>query len=160
MTSDPSQQPVNPGRERELASLGVRPVSFLEEERAARRPVPKRLAGFVDDVLKKHQPARVKVGGVSPTRPDRQLDTLTELWAKTVGPGIAKVTKVTRYRGGILTVKVQSAAVRTELEFARAHLIDALAEQGLSGVHEIRFGHSASSNYRGGSRRTPGPGGA
>ncbi len=117
----------------------VRKCAFLDEERASRRPQPKLVGGFLDKIMRQVRPAAVRVDGVPASQPGRQLDVLQAKWSETVGAPIANVSRVTSYRGGVLMVIVKTASVRTELEFARRHLIEALAEQGLPGVHEIRF---------------------
>ena len=68
------------------------------------------------------------------------LDRLGLLWKEVVGDDFAALSRVVRYRGGVLTVEVRSAPLRAELAgFARSHLLEELAARGLEGIHDLDF---------------------
>jgi predicted nucleic acid-binding Zn ribbon protein len=54
---------------------------------------------------------------------------LIHSWEKVVGPMIAKYTRKMYIRNKILYVKVESAALRTELSFSRSRILRALNEE-------------------------------
>ena len=55
-------------------------------------------------------------------------------WEKVVGPMVAKYTKGLYIKNGILFVKVESAALRQELNYSRSRIIKALNEEVKSQV--------------------------
>lgn len=61
-------------------------------------------------------------------------------WEFVAGPEVSACTKVLRYRQGVLFVEVDSVPLRSELEsFARRDLLRQMEEQGLTGIHDLRF---------------------
>ncbi|MCA8958930.1 MAG: DUF721 domain-containing protein [Planctomycetes bacterium] len=110
---------------------------FLDDERAARVPQPKKLRTWLPAILEQCRPVgrNVAVGGAV----EAEFERISEIWRVAVGDSIASVSRVLGFRQGVLRVSVSSSPVRSELEFARLDLIDALAESGLDGVHDVRF---------------------
>ena len=69
-----------------------------------------------------------------------QIEKLQNMWATVVGPEIANLSRVTRYRGGVLTVRVSSSPLLSELRgFARDKLQEELNEAGLEALHDLRL---------------------
>ena len=66
---------------------------------------------------------------------------LAAAWAEAVGPARAPATRVAGLRGGVLTVEVESASLRCELEtFYREDLLDRLRVQAPRlGIRRIVF---------------------
>jgi predicted nucleic acid-binding Zn ribbon protein len=66
---------------------------------------------------------------------------LDAAWAEAVGPARARATRIGGFRNGVLTIEVESAPLRCELEtFYREDLLDrmrVLAPQ--SGIRRIAF---------------------
>jgi hypothetical protein len=68
------------------------------------------------------------------------LDEVAEIWRRAVGDEIASLSRPGRFRGGVLTVEVDSAPLASELEqFAREHLLEALEREGLVGLCDLKF---------------------
>ena len=80
---------------------------------------------------------------ISPTvrgKPAMSLRRLERMWNEVVGEELTRWTRVVRYRGGVLTVEVDSSPLLAELSgFAREGLLEHLAAQGLEGIHELKF---------------------
>ncbi|MEM7164016.1 MAG: DUF721 domain-containing protein [Planctomycetota bacterium] len=73
------------------------------------------------------------------------LQSVEQLWQQVVGDPLAELTRVTRYRGGVLFVDVAAAPLLAELRsFARKDLLRGLHDGGLSGVSDIKFQASGS----------------
>ena len=69
-----------------------------------------------------------------------RLEEVSEIWQRTVGEDIAGLSRPTRFRAGVLTVELDSAPLAAELDsFARDHLLEALAGEGLSGLCDLKF---------------------
>jgi predicted nucleic acid-binding Zn ribbon protein len=69
----------------------------------------------------------------------RHADVVTH-WAETVGPEIADKTRVRGLRAGVLTVDVEGAALKSELEqFYSETILKALKTGPVKAVSEIRF---------------------
>ncbi len=72
--------------------------------------------------------------------PPQSLERLHQIWTAAVGEELARLCHVIRYRGGVMTVEVNSAPLISELGgFARESLIEELAARGMEGVHDLRF---------------------
>ena len=98
---------------------------------------PQVLGDILAGVLKEIAPVRRGGRGSDPTV---GLQEVQEVWSGVVGKDIDLLTRVVRYRGGVLTVEVPSAPLKAELEsFAREQLLDDLNASGLQGAHELRF---------------------
>ena len=68
------------------------------------------------------------------------LESIRAVWSRVVGGELARLTRVTRYRGGVLTVEVATAPLAAELGgFARQNLLDGFAAEGVTGIHGITF---------------------
>lgn len=74
------------------------------------------------------------------SREEDGMEEAREAWHVVVGEDLAELTEVLRFRSGVLTVAVSSAPLRAELStFARADLVRGLEEQGLRGIHDVKF---------------------
>ena len=94
---------------------------------------PANLGGILREVLRRLAPA-------APADPTVSLVQITEHWRSVLGDELAGMTRVLRYREGVLTVEVGSAPLLSELKgFARDHLLAELAGRGVLGLHDIRF---------------------
>ncbi len=75
-----------------------------------------------------------------------RIEQIGEIWQRAVGDDIAALSRPTRYRGGVLTVELDSAPLAAELKsFAREHLRKALEAEGLAGLCELKFSVGSSS---------------
>jgi len=83
------------------------------------------------------------LGKIAPTKtrdPQAKLQEVRELWVKVVGREIARRTTPQRWREGVLTVVVDTTPLASELQsFGEQALVADLAENGLDGIHSIRF---------------------
>lgn len=107
-------------------------TSFMRDNESVRRREPVAIRELLKDVLRKLRPTTGK-------DPVRRLTELGELWRKVVGEDLAQLSRVAAYRGGIMTVAVQSSPLCTELGFGREQLIDGLRSHGLDGLHGLEF---------------------
>ena len=74
------------------------------------------------------------------SRGERRLEELAGIWARAVGEEIAGISTPIRYRGGVLTIEIDSAPLAAELgTFARDHLRTALAAEGLPELCDLKF---------------------
>ncbi|MCI0650710.1 MAG: DUF721 domain-containing protein [Planctomycetes bacterium] len=97
---------------------------------------PASLRGILAELMKSMRPAAAAAG----SDPSRLLAEISRIWERAVGPEIAQLTEVRRYRGGVMTVAVAANPLMAELKaFAKRELIATLAENGLAGIHELRF---------------------
>ncbi len=72
--------------------------------------------------------------------PYENLERLQQIWRSVVGPELAGLTHVLRYRGGVMTVSVSSGPLKSELDgFARPGLLQELTARGLEGIHDLKF---------------------
>jgi len=69
---------------------------------------PRRVGQFLQDILRGANPRRR--GGLS---------ELTEAWSRAAGPEVARRSRIVEFRRDVLTVSVESAALRQELETFR-----------------------------------------
>ncbi len=92
-------------------------------------------------VLRKKAPAAANKDHPPVATPgETRLEEIGEIWQRVVGEDIAALSRPTRYRGGVLTVELDSAPLATELgTFAREHLREALEGEGLSGLCDLKF---------------------
>ena len=114
-------------------------VRYWELERG-RAPETRRIGSEFDRLIRELAPT------VRPRRRSEEsgaaedLERLRDAWQRAVGEEIAAVSRPGRFRGGVLTVEVDSAPLAAELEqFARDHLLEALEREGLVGLCELRF---------------------
>ena len=93
-----------------------RPISTRSSYRtdggSARHREPVAMRELLKEVLSKLRPT---------TRKDSagRLTELDEIWRKVVGEDLAQLSRVAAYRGGTMTVAVQSSPLSTELGFGR-----------------------------------------
>ena len=98
---------------------------------------PARVGDLLGRVLKDFAPTTRSVGSEGE---HQRLEDLQEKWTQVVGGELAGLTRIVRYRQGVLTVKVDSSPLRAELQgFARDKLLEDLNALGLRGVHDLRF---------------------
>lgn len=119
--------------------------SRVEYADLLRRRVPDTptLAGTFRNLLKDLAPA-IESGAAQRERKasggGNRLEEITGLWQRTVGDDVAALSRPVRFRGGVLTVEVDSAPLAAELgSFARDHLVQALAAEGLEGLCDLKF---------------------
>ena len=109
----------------------------------ARVPDVEPLAGLFDRLVREFAPAVA-------AEPGARLEEIGAIWRRAVGEEIAAHARPGRFRGGVLTIEVDSAPLAAELgSFARGHLHQALEREGLTGLCELKF--------RTGRPRTGGP---
>jgi len=53
---------------------------------------------------------------------------LADIWNKTLGPSVANQTKRVVFKNGVLTVYIDSALVKHELNMLKSRLVDSLNE--------------------------------
>jgi hypothetical protein len=111
---------------------GLPKVEYLELKRR-RIPEAKTLAPMIEKLLREFAPTVARDRGA-------RLDEIEEIWRRAVGDEISAHTRPGRFRGGVLTILVESAPLAAELEsFAREHLHEALEREGLEGLCELKF---------------------
>lgn len=71
-------------------------------------PDPRRVGGFLQGILRSANPRRR--GG---------LLELTEAWSRAAGPEVARRSRIVELKRDVLTVSVESAALRQEIETFR-----------------------------------------
>ena len=109
----------------------------LQNPRSSGVGDPQVIGDILAGVLKEIAPSR---RGGSGSDPIAGLQEVQALWNGVVGKDINHLTRVVRYRGGVLTVEVSSAPLKAELKsFAREQLLEDLNASGLQGAHELRF---------------------
>ncbi len=116
-----------------------RAVEYRELERR-RVPDTKTLATEFDSLLRELAPVVARDRAARDRGMGDRLDAIEEIWIRAVGEEIAAHARPGRFRGGVLTVEVDSAPLAAELEsFAREHLREALEREGLEGLCELKF---------------------
>jgi predicted nucleic acid-binding Zn ribbon protein len=91
------------------------------------------LSGLFDRLVREFAPAIAPDAGT-------KLEEIGAIWRRAVGEEIAAHARPSRFRGGVLTVEVDSAPLAAELgTFAREHLGKALEREGLVGLCELKF---------------------
>ena len=71
---------------------------------------------------------------------EARWDEISKTWQRAVGDDLAVLSRPTRFRGGVLTVEIDSAPLAAELgTFAKQHLLEALDREGLAGVCDLKF---------------------
>ncbi len=74
-----------------------------------------------------------------------RLQELCEMWSKIVGAEFSEVCRPSRFRGGVLTIEVDSAPLSSELEsFHRERLLEGFRREGLEELCDLRFMISSS----------------
>jgi len=74
-----------------------------------------------------------------------RLQELREMWGRIVGAEFAEVSRPNRFRGGVLTIEVDSAPLSSELEsFHRERLLEGFRREGLVELCDLRFMISSS----------------
>ena len=133
------------------------PPRYWELDRR-RLPEMKTLAPELTALVRSLAPVLPSSG---PRRRDGAL-RLAEIgayWSRAVGEEMAALTRPTRFRGGVLTVEVDSAPLAAELEsFARDHLLHALQGEGLDELCELRFRSGSRSTHSRPARSSDRPG--
>ncbi len=77
---------------------------------------------------------------VAAADPGARLADLNRLWTQVVGAEVARGTRVSRCRGGVMTVEVATSPLLAELRgIGRESLLESLEAAGLDGIHEVRF---------------------
>lgn len=116
----------------------VPPARFLEFEREKTRREKEaasahHLSQSLDRLMKDLAPARGK-------DPIGSLEDVCVLWRQAVGDQLGNLSEPYRWQGGVLTVRVHSIPLATELQgFKEKALVARLSEAGLEGIHSIRF---------------------
>lgn len=113
------------------------------DQRARREPTG--IGELIKEVMREMAPVvEALPRGKGSARGGDRLAELQGIWQRIVGAEIAALARITRYRGGVLTVEVDSAPLKAELEgFAKAELTESFIDGGLDGLHELRFRSSA-----------------
>ena len=71
---------------------------------------------------------------------EARWEEISKIWQRAVGDDLAALSRPIRFRGGVLTVEIDSAPLAAELgTFAKQHLLEALDREGLAGVCELKF---------------------
>ena len=118
--------------QRSERSAGVPRTAYAELWRQ-RVPEVESIGGLFQRLVRELAPAVAPDAGA-------RLEEIDAIWRRTVGEEIAAHTRAARFRGGVLTIEVDSAPLAAELgSFAREHLHRALEREGLTGLCELKF---------------------
>ncbi len=97
--------------------------------RRKRPPQPRRMADVVNGLLAKRGIAQV-----------RATEDLEAQWHLAVGPALARKSRPTRVRNGVLEVIVESSIVLQELNFQKRQLTEKMSKnQTTQQLRDIRF---------------------
>lgn len=127
-TGVPRRVPVRKGGR----STGVPRTAYADLWRQ-RIPEVEPIGGLFQRLVREFAPAVAPDAGA-------RLEEIAAIWRRAVGEEIAAHTRPGRFRGGVLTIEVDSAPLAAELgSFARGHLHRALEREGLTGLCELKF---------------------